>query len=587
MREFAEHIVACNGIQLKDAVKDSRYLELNHKDENGKKNVNIYLNKFVTNIYKLDKRYKDLLEIAAYIFAADRRTYRGKPDDNEYHSWSRSFNFHITVRDYNFWNSPEVKELLEEALLFMSGDHSYKFTFYKSGKDFPTSIFDDEKFTVDRPDNLKVVLFSGGIDSLAGVIELLETTDSEICLVSHQTGLPGVQTTQKGLYNEIKRLYPERCKHYKFRCGLSNTPSRDETQRTRSFLYTSIAFALAREYNQDSIYVYENGITSINFAETQDLMNGRASRTTHPQTIRKLEELFTVIGEKQFSIQHPYLYKTKTDVVEVLKTHKRIALLNSSVSCSTTRNKAPGTTHCGVCSQCIDRRFAVYAAEAEKYDNTGLYHFDFLEDNLEKDAIKKLLTEYIRLAQSFTEQNIDEWYEERGSEIIDIIDFIDGSSEIDRLEKLYNLCRRHSEHIEKSIKRMRDLHDPPYKHPRPKSFFSLIIGPRVYQQETDQNKSPSRKEKGLEKEVPSKGLKKLAKEACENLIKQGKITDVLTETKAKRNISSLVVEELKKKRYKITKRNENTISDYFRKYELQLAKERNGKLVVIENRIKR
>src|SRR5690554_3441956 len=131
MREFAEHIIACNGIHLKDDFKNSRYLELNHEGDRGKKNVNIYLNNFVENIYKLDNRYKDLLEIAAYIFAADRRTYRGKPDDNEYHSWSRSFNFHLPVRDYNFWNTLEVKELLEEALLFMSGDHSYKFTFYK------------------------------------------------------------------------------------------------------------------------------------------------------------------------------------------------------------------------------------------------------------------------------------------------------------------------------------------------------------------------------------------------------------------------------------------------------------------------
>lgn len=586
MREFAEHIIACNGIQLKEAGNDPRYLELNHKAENGKKNVNINLNNFVTNIYKLDDRYKDLLEIAAYIFAADRRTYRGRPDDLEYHSWSRSFHIHIPVKDYNFWDKPEVKELLEQALCFMSGDHGYKFTFYQGDGDFPTNFFDDEKFTVDRPDNLRVVLFSGGIDSLAGAIELLETTDSEICLVSHQTGLPGVQTTQKGLYDEIKRLYPERCKHYKFRCGLSDIPSRDETQRTRSFLYTSIAFALAREYKQDSIYVFENGITSINFAETQDLMNGRASRTTHPQTIKKLEELFTVIGEKQFSIQHPYLYKTKTDVVEVLKTHNRIGLLNSSVSCSTTRNKAPGATHCGVCSQCIDRRFAVYAAEVEKHDNTGLYHFDFLEDDLEKDIIKKLLTEYIRLAQSFTRQNIDEWYEDRSSEIIEIIEFIDGDTEVERLEKLYNICQRHSEHIEKSITRMRDIHDSPYKHPKPKSFFSMIIGPRVYQQETDESKSTTTKT-GLEKEVPSRGLKKLVKETCEKLIKHGKITEVLTETKTKRNISSLVVEQLKKERYIITKRNENTISDYFRKFELQLKKERNGKIIVKENRVKR
>lgn len=592
MREFTEHIVACNGVKIKDilptgTIEDSgnpslreKYLELEHRDDCGKKNVNIYLNKFVTNIFKLNKRHKDLLEIAAYIFAADRRTYRGRPDDDEYHSWSRAFHFHINVRDYNFWNKPDIKDLLEQALCFMTGDHSYKFTFQKAGSDFPTNIFDTETFIVQTPDNLRVALFSGGIDSLAGAIELLETTNAEICLVRHQTGLPGIQTTQKNLYDEINKLYPGRCSHYKFRCGLSDTPSRDETQRTRSFLYTSIAFALAKEYKQNCIYVYENGITSINFAETQDLMNGRASRTTHPQTIRKLEELFTAIAEEPFTIHNPYFFKTKTDVVEVIKTNNRLDLLDSSVSCSTTRNKEPGNTHCGKCSQCIDRRFAVYASEVEKYDENGLYHFDFLKDDLESDVIKKLLTEYIRLAQNFAKQDIDGWYEERSSEIVEMIDFIDGTTEYERLDKLYKLCLRHSEQIEKSIKRMRDIYDSPYATCKPKSFFNLILGTRSYQQET---KTTLIEKPKIEKEVPSKGLKKLVKETCESLIKQKKITEVSNETKKKRPISSLVVEELKKNNYVITKKNENTINDYFRKFELRIIKEKTGNLVVEDN----
>jgi len=45
----------------------------------------------------------------------------------------------------------------------------------------------------------------------------------------------------------------------------------------------------------------------------------------------------------------------------------------------------------------------------------------------------------------------------------------------------------------------------------------------------------------------------------------------------------LVVDELKRKNYKVTKQNENTISDYFRKFELQLKKDRDGNLIVIDN----
>lgn len=215
------------------------------------------------------------------------------------------------MRDFDFWNQKEIKEALEQALCFMTGDHSYQFIFYKDESDCPAGIFDNEKFELSMPDNLRIALYSGGLDSLSGAAEMAETTSDEICLVSHQSGQPGVTKTQNSLFEEINKLYPNRCKHYKFHCGLSDTKSIDETQRTRSFLFTSMAFAIANTYKKDCIYIYENGITSINFAETQDLMNGRASRTTHPKTIGLLEKLFSKITGSKFKIYNPFLLKQK------------------------------------------------------------------------------------------------------------------------------------------------------------------------------------------------------------------------------------------------------------------------------------
>jgi len=583
LNAFAEHIVACNGIKIKKLSKSPKYLELEHRDGCDNKNVNINLKNFVTDIYKLSDRCKDLLEIAGYIFAADRKTSRGSNKLVEYHSWSRSFHFHIYVRDYKFWNRKEIQTLLEQALCFMSGDHSYKFTFYQAGPDFPTNLFDNENFVIDTPNNLRVMLFSGGIDSLAGAVELLETTKAEVCLVSHQSGQWGVLKTQRIINEEIEILYPNRSKHFKFRCGLSYDDSKDESQRTRSFLYTSTAFAIAHTYKKNCIYLFENGITSINFAETQDLMNARASRTTHPQTIGKLQELFTAIAEEKFYIYNPYLFKTKTDVVEVIKHHKKLELLDSSVSCSRTRNHPPGFTHCGVCSQCIDRRFAVFAADVQKYDDNHLYHFDFLVDELETDEIKKALTEYIRLAQDFKKQSIDSWYRSRGKEIIEVEEYIQGEDEFERIDKLYNLCQRHSKHIERSIRKMRDIYDLPLSSSNPKSFFSSIIGQRVYQKDDNKNIAGSSDKTIKRKEIPSRGLKRITKETCEFLIKQKRITDVLIETKKNPVISKLIIGALKQENFVVTKQNETSISDYFRKYELYLKKDGNGKIIVINN----
>ncbi|NLT50620.1 MAG: hypothetical protein GXX85_06875 [Ignavibacteria bacterium] len=573
-----EYTIACNGIKLKDKVKDSRYIELNHDKECDNVNTKINLNNFVSEIFKLDDRLKDLLEMAGYIFAADRKTYRGGPEDLEYHSWARSLNFHFTVRDYDFWTRTDIQNLLKKSLLFMSGDHSYDFNFYKAETDFPTSFFDNENFVMDKPENMKVMLFSGGIDSLSGAIKLLETTDAEICLASHQSGFPGTHTKQNTLFEELKRLYPNRCKHFKYECGLCEQKAKDETQRTRSFLFTSISFAIAHTYGQDKLYVFENGITSLNFAETQDLMNSRTSRTTHPKTIRHLEKLFSAIAERPFKIEHPFLYKTKTDVVEVLKKYDKLELLNNSVSCSETRGKGPMNSHCGTCSQCIDRRFAVYATEVEDYDEQGLYGFDFLKEDLEEGKTIKVLTEYIRMAQNYADSGLEEWYEDRGYELTEIIDYIDGKNPNEKFEKLYDLCIKHSKCIEKAINKMNEKHNPVFSPAKSeKSFFNMIIGSRLYQKEVERESGNGKME------IPTRQLKNLAKKACENLIFEGSITTILKESKTDKTLSKMVTNEIKKK-YKMTIKNEKSLSDYFRKLELQLKKDKDKNLIVVANK---
>jgi len=48
------------------------------------------------------------------------------------------------------------------------------------------------------------------------------------------------------------------------------------------------------------------------------------------------------------------------------------------VSCARIREMTVPQTHCGVCSQCVDRRFAVLAARLEAHDPETLYKLDLL-----------------------------------------------------------------------------------------------------------------------------------------------------------------------------------------------------------------
>jgi len=310
----------------------------------------------------LQDNVKDLLELAAYIYAADRKIKRGEIDAVEYQSWDRSFHFVFPVRDLPFWNRNDVHSALSEALEFMTGDKSYKFTFQKMDSDVPMDLFDQEGYKTTPDSPTSVILFSGGLDSLTGTVDRLVNTNENICLISHQSRQPESARTQRKLIESLNNRFNKRCSHFKFFCHLKGERAVEETQRTRSFLYGSIAFALAGAFSQEKFFFYENGITSINYSKRQDLINARASRTTHPKTLGLLEKLYGLFNSnKPIKIEHPYLYKKKSDVVNMLVRIDGQNLISSSVSYSKTFQNTTQNTHCGQCSQCIDRRFAIFA----------------------------------------------------------------------------------------------------------------------------------------------------------------------------------------------------------------------------------
>ena len=313
MTDTSSAIVLCNGASEPQGHKLPRHKihSLSYMDTpSTAANVRIGLPDFIRNVYHLPNRMLDLLELAAYVYCADRKVSRGAKHLVEYQSWARSFHFAIKVRDYEFWKKPEVAERLARALTFMTGDREYRFTFQPGHSTAQTSLFDAEKFQLARPDDQDIMLFSGGLDSLAGAIQSLKTDDREVCLVSHQSQ-PGTSKTQARLYETLKQHYGTRISHYRFTCNLRGHRAVEETQRTRSFLYTSIACAIATAYSQDRFTVFENGITSINFPRREDLSGARASRTTHPQTIKYLEAFFSLVRGCDIDIETPFLMKNK------------------------------------------------------------------------------------------------------------------------------------------------------------------------------------------------------------------------------------------------------------------------------------
>ena len=437
-------------------------------------NVKLGLPNFVRDVYHLPDRTLDLLELAAYVYCADRMSSRGSKDAVEYHAWARSFHFVVKVRDYAFWERTDVSACLSRALQFMTGDREYRFSFQPGHSTPRTSLFDDQLFRMENAQDLNVALFSGGIDSLAGVLNHLEGTDEQVCLVSHQSQ-SGTVRTQRQLVASLKDHYPGRVFHYKFECHLKGIRAVEETQRSRAFLYTSIAFAIAQAFGQPGFSVYENGITSINFPRRADLAGSRASRTTHPRTIHHLKQLFSLLVEREMHIQLPFMWKTKTDTLALLRTSQHPELIPSSVSCSKTFQNLGQATHCGGCSQCVDRRFAAYAAKADDIDSSGIYANDIISTSISDREVKTTVVDYVRQAKGFSTWNEDHFFMELTAELSDVVDYLQVSGgEFERIEMVRDLCRRHGDQVAFAMKRMRDSHDDLYSLVPRDSLLGLI-----------------------------------------------------------------------------------------------------------------
>jgi 7-cyano-7-deazaguanine synthase in queuosine biosynthesis len=465
--------VYCNDYRPSRPVRGAH--RLTYLSDHKGQRVTIGLPAFVQDLLHLPPRMLDLLEIAAYVFSADRLTSRGPKDSVEYHAWSRTIAMGIKVRDARFWNRREVKAALADALVFLTGDASWSFSFQSGHRTDPTSLFDVPGF--DPPaqtGDSKVALFSGGIDSLVGALQLLESTQSKIVLVSHQSQ-PSTIKTQRTLVDALKRHFPGRCSHYAFECHLSHKRAAEETQRTRSFLYCSIAFAIAITYRQDVFYVFENGVTSINLYRREDLVNARASRTTHPQTIKKLAGLFSLISGEHFNIELPLLWNTKQEVVARLLGSTHPELLSSSVSCTRTFKNLGAATHCGECFQCLDRRLAVHGAKAEDYDHFGLYAHDIIKSPTANRETITTTVDYVRQASSLSKLNVDAFMAEYMSEMADLITYMPATgSDNAKIEMVWALLRRHGQDVDKALRHMRDKYDSPFESTPEASLLGIV-----------------------------------------------------------------------------------------------------------------
>jgi hypothetical protein len=336
----------------------------------------------------------DLVEIASCVYCADQATGRGGAAQVGMGSaWRRSFRFVIPVRHPNHWNRKAVLEPLCDALF-----DDYLFEFEEAPDPTPLETYlelsgDDPGFKADE-----VLLFSGGLDSLAGAVEELSTSRKNVALVSHRSS-PKIFDHQKQLVADLRKRFPKRVMHFPVQVTRQESLRVQEyTQRTRSFLYMALACVVARMFGSTRARFFENGVVSINLPISDQVVGARATRSTHPVALERFRRFLGAAIGQPIGLENPFIWKTKADVIRSIVAGGCGPLIKYTVSCTRVYEMTKLHTHCGCCSQCLDRRFAVLRAGAGEHDPVEMYKVELLTGARDKPSDQTMAESYVRTA---------------------------------------------------------------------------------------------------------------------------------------------------------------------------------------------
>lgn len=354
---------------------------------------NLYtgIKSFISHFAEVTTLEVDLLNLASAIYATDLAVKR-----NSLENYIRTIDFSIEV--INFHAFERVKELLNDALYTLSCDNWIIHFLHVEG--------DAESRQADKAKDGVVLLFSGGLDSLCGAA-YYASKNTPLELVSHINTNRVTSGAQEQLYQAVKEHFKKTVinrSEYRVngrkRPGLPFPEEREDSQRTRSFLFLSLAALTARRVGYNKIIsISENGQFAIHLPLTPARVGPFSTHTADPKFVLIAQELFKLLLQmKALSIENPFLYHTKAEILVYLPKELN-KIIPDSVSCW--KASRIEKNHCGECIPCFTRRIAL--------ESSGLalkeYGVDLFNEQIEKlspdDEGKRNLGDFLTFISVF------------------------------------------------------------------------------------------------------------------------------------------------------------------------------------------
>ncbi len=308
------------------------------------------------------ERAVDFALVAATVTAADTRISR---ESEAQDGWTREIEICVPVAEPQAWQA--TAPLLCRTLDFLTGD-KWALQFRARPGNRARLVETSESLRTAHP--TCVCMFSGGLDSFIGAIDLFEQGEAPL-LVSHYWD--GITSIHQSMCADAlrKRFADAEFSHVRARVGFpKNTVDEspvEDTLRGRSFLFFALGALAADAVGGDVIiHVPENGLISLNVPLDPLRLGALSTRTTHPFYMARVNELLSQLGLRS-RLLNRYGLMTKGQMVqqcadrEFLKNQAK-----NTMSCS-----SPGKTrfakdehqrqpkHCGYCVPCLIRRAAL------------------------------------------------------------------------------------------------------------------------------------------------------------------------------------------------------------------------------------
>jgi 7-cyano-7-deazaguanine synthase in queuosine biosynthesis len=318
----------------------------------------------------------DFLRFAGAVFCADKLATRPG-------TWTRSLTLDFAARDIDRWT--EAVPLLVDTLSFLSGDRwdvrPFASTEPMNGGGEPADCAVDA-----------VCLFSGGLDSFAGAVDLL-ADGKKVCLVAHYEGGQAPRAQERlarrliSAYGHDRVVFRTLFLRPAPHSTLQERPlpdPRESSTRTRSILFLAAGLVVAAGYGPDvPLVIPENGFIGINVPLTEARNGSLSTRTTHPYFMERLHQCCAALGITN-SFSNPFRIMTKGEVLgasrgqTTLHTHARETLSCAHPEAPRYAMRPQG--NCGYCFPCLIRRASLHHVGL---DSANDYAFDALNEDAE------------------------------------------------------------------------------------------------------------------------------------------------------------------------------------------------------------